>query len=324
MSITLRKINCEEVKPIKTKLNTDERPVLGGCLFPEVYANIFICAKKKSGKSMCIAKILKSCSDKDTKIIAFCSTIHKDPVWGEIKKWAKKKGITFEGFADLVEDKVNILDAFLNKLGSEADGEEEDISESESEPEHDTRNPRVGNGGKVKDYFGGGNSEEESDREDSFSSEEEDNSTKMFGITSPQTQKLFNVVRSSLQPKKKYRVQDYILIFDDLSHALKMPSIASLLKKNRHYRLKTIISSQYIHDLKPESLKQIDYLLLYKGLTEDKLEKVRKDADLSVTGENLDKVYHHSTKEPYNFLYIDTRHDVYRKNFNQQYNIPIV
>ena len=56
--------------------------------------------------------------------------------------------------------------------------------------------------------------------------------------------------------KPKYLAPDYILVFDDVSNELKARSIANLLKKNRHLKIKTIISSQYPNDLLPESRKQ--------------------------------------------------------------------
>jgi hypothetical protein len=70
-----------------------------------------------------------------------------------------------------------------------------------------------------------------------------------------------------------------------------------------------------------QSHKQLDYLLLFKGMSEVKLEKVITDTDLTIDLPTLDKIYHHATLEPYNFLYIDTRQDIYRKNFDKQYII---
>ena len=74
--ISLKKINKQTVKAIPIP-NEDTRPIKGFEICEEVYANIFLCAKKKSGKTSAIFKIIKECSNKDTIIIIFCSTMQK-------------------------------------------------------------------------------------------------------------------------------------------------------------------------------------------------------------------------------------------------------
>lgn len=68
--IQLHRINNERVKPIKIpKVEVDK--IKGHCVFPEVYSNIFLVARKKSGKTSVIWKILKSCAGRDTHIVLF-------------------------------------------------------------------------------------------------------------------------------------------------------------------------------------------------------------------------------------------------------------
>jgi hypothetical protein len=215
--IKLQKINDVKVVPVLHGGNTDTRPVKGAELFPEVYANIGIIAKKKSGKTQVINKIIQACCDRQTKVVIFSSTIHKDPTYQAIKKWCKKHDITFEGFPDIMDHKVNILDKFIEKLGQE--GPELDLDEED---------------------------------EASFSDEEEEEDYAPFGKKKIIETK-FQHKRSSIQPKSKYQSPEWIVVFDDMSHALKSPSIGSLLKKNRHYKIKVIISIQWLHDLRPES-----------------------------------------------------------------------
>lgn len=85
--------------------------------------------------------------------------------------------------------------------------------------------------------------------------------------------------------------------------------------------MKVIISSQYLNDLKPESLRQLDYLLIFKGQSDDKLEKIIKDTDIDIELPVLKKIYDDATKEDYGFLYIDIRSDAFRKKFDRQYFI---
>ena len=85
-----KKINNEKVKPIPVPV-VDKTKVKGYCIFPEVYSNIFLVARKKSGKTSVIWKILRSCSGRDTKIIIFASTLYKDPNLLHIVKYFRKR-----------------------------------------------------------------------------------------------------------------------------------------------------------------------------------------------------------------------------------------
>ena len=91
MSIT--KINNFVVQPVPLLGGADNRPIKGSALFSEIYANIFAVARKNSGKSSVIYNIIKHCSERDTKVLAFCSTIHKDNAWLQIANLCNKKNI---------------------------------------------------------------------------------------------------------------------------------------------------------------------------------------------------------------------------------------
>ena len=121
--------------------------------------------------------------------------------------------------------------------------------------------------------------------------------------------------------KSKYQVCDYMIIFDDLSGELKSKSIVELLKKNRHYRTKIILSSQYMNDLKPECRKQIDLFLIFKGFNSKKLEEIHRDCDSSVPLETFIEVYKQATEKLYSFLFIETREDTLRMNFDREFII---
>ena len=136
----------------------------------------------------------------------------------------------------------------------------------------------------------------------------------------PQSIILFNDSDEDEAPKKKkskYRSPEYIIILDDLSTELRKPAVASLLKKNRHFFSKIIVSSQWHNDLLPESRKQIDYWLIFKDIPLHKLQELHRDADVHVPFEQFQKVYHYATKEPFNFLYVDCGKKEFRKNFSQ-------
>jgi hypothetical protein len=121
------------------------------------------------------------------------------------------------------------------------------------------------------------------------------------------------------KPKKpKEKAPKYMFIFDDLSGELQYPSVVKLLKKNRHFKSRTIISSQYWNDVPKQARSQIDYVLLFGGLAQspDKLEEIFKNIDIGIDFDMFVALYKFTTKKLYNFFYIDVRNDEFRQNFN--------
>jgi hypothetical protein len=317
-SITLTKISDTVVKPIKTGKEKDTRLPKGYKMFQEPLPNIGIIAKKKSGKTNVVVNIVKECADKDTHVFVLASTANKDPLFLALKKWCKKHEIPYSAQTEIKSTdengkKSDFFENFMREMG-EAD-EEEDETESEDE---EAKHPRMSNYGHVP--------EESCSESDSYSDYDSDDSgvRKLnYGKKYDRPDVKFVKNKSSLQPKKPYTTPEVIIITDDLSNELKTPSLRAFFKRNRHYKCMNIISTQWLQDLLPESLKQFDYLLLFKGLTDEKLEKVKNDADLSIDLEKLKAIYKSATSQPYCFLYIDTRVEQYRKNFNLRYNVPI-
>jgi len=58
--IRIKKINNEKVKAIPIETVSPDK-IKGSAIFPDLYCNIFLVARKKSGKTSTIFKILKSC-----------------------------------------------------------------------------------------------------------------------------------------------------------------------------------------------------------------------------------------------------------------------
>ena len=285
--ISLRQINKQIVKAIQLPFD-DIRPIKGYDMVPELYSNIFLCAKKKSGKTSACFKIMKGCTDKNTIIYVFCSTIYKDKNWIEIRKHFKSKGIEMNCFTSIYEDGEDQLQKLIDQLSAEAKEQEEDQEESEDE-EVDTFK------------HGGGFIRFNDDDEDDKNTD--------------------NDKKKKKARKSKFQVCDYMIIFDDLSGELKSKSIVELLKKNRHYRTKIILSSQYMNDLKPECRKQIDLFLIFKGFNSKKLEEIHRDCDSNVPLETFIEVYKQATEKLYSFLFIDTREDKLRMNFDREFII---
>lgn len=270
--IRLQKINNDEVGVIPDLVGSgsDNRKVKGGHIL-DLYHNVFLCARKKSGKTSCIFKILKECCGKDTIVVFFCSTLYKDVGYQNIRKYLDMKHIQHLDFTSLKNEKgQDELDSIIKEL--EREGEEEE-KQKDKKPE-------------VKILLLGDEEEEEPKKR-----------------------------------KSKYKSPEYIFVFDDISNELKSKSIISLLKKNRHFKSTCLISSQYPFDLDPQSRKQIDTWLIFKGQPTAKLESIYKDADISIDFEEFERIYKVATKMPYSFLNINTRTETFKRNFNTEIKI---
>ena len=118
--------------------------------------------------------------------------------------------------------------------------------------------------------------------------------------------------------RSKYEVPEYLFIFDDLSAEIKnSPSVLSLIKDSRHIHAKMIISSQSWVDVPKSGRGNIDYLILYRNVPEEKLiEMYKENAIASVTLDQFLELYKWATKEQYQFLYFDKFSGQFRKNFN--------
>ena len=267
----LKQINDVTIKPLPMIGGGDTRPVKGSELFPELYANIFLCAKKNSGKSSVVSRIIDECSGRDTKILAFVSTIFKDNAWLQIAALCEKRKLYFEPHTSLKEEGVDLLEMFLKEQAVPPEPKEEKTK-------------------KPKNVL----------LVDSDSDDEDE----------PKRKK-----------KEKYIAPEWIIVLDDLSTELKAKSLISLLKKNRHLKAKVIVSSQYMQDLSPESRKQIDTWLVFGSQNREKLEIIYKDADISVPFDEYLKMYEIATEKEYSFLYIDTRRDKFRRNFDCEFTM---
>lgn len=260
-------INDIEVKPIRYD-NENQLPVKGANLFETCYANIFVLAKKRSGKTTVIYRMVQKCIDKNTKVFIFCSTVHKDPAYKKMLDFFERRHIEYDIFTSLQEDGVNVLSHIMNELKN--DDSDTDSSDSDIDIQK--------NG--------------------------------IFDVTDDES------IQKRKKSKPKYLTPKYLFIFDDMGTTLKSKDIDQLLKTNRHYKARVIISSQYLNDISIASRLQLDYMLMFKGLSMDKLAEAYKNLDLSIDFADFLKMYNLATYDKYNFFYIDIRGERFRRNFN--------
>lgn len=265
-----RKKNDLKVEPIKLKSTIPPHKILGYDMFSELYANIFLCAKKKSGKTNTLFYILRNCAGiykvdeagvHRSKLWIFSSTVYKDDNWQVILDWADERGFEYEIYEDIAE-----LDAVSQLLSS--DGTEPSEKEKEENPLAAYLEP-------VK--------------------------------TKPKKYK---------QPDKI--APENIFLFDDMSSTLRNKAMSTFLKKNRHFKSKMLISSQYPNDLDVQGRMQLNYWLLFKGHSAKKLEEILKGTDLDMPFETFKSLYDKATSEPYSFLYIDVNGPEFRQGFDTE------
>lgn len=135
-----KKINDIKVKPLKIQKAKPE-DICGYEMIPNLYANVFICAHKNSGKSTVIFNILKNCINKDTHVIFFVGTINKDNTYKEMIDYLKKKEIkytTYQSIFDEDDSKIDLVSLIFNELKNKV-SEEEVINNKESDSEEEDK-----------------------------------------------------------------------------------------------------------------------------------------------------------------------------------------
>jgi hypothetical protein len=263
-------INSLKVVPVQAGVGQwDKSNCKGYDITPNgAYFNMFICARKKSGKSSLINLITKKCTDKRTVVWVFCSTYSLDPTWKEIISSLKSRGNMVNCFDSLFDGKTNILDEIINEINI-------------------------------------GDNEDEKDEKPIVSAP-----LLKFEPLPSETKKEY-------KPKKK--ACENLFIFDDMPAVfLRNPSLAKLLKCHRHSKSSCIISSQWMTDLQPQSILQLDYFIGFKSLSQEKMENIYKLLDLSIEFEKFWEIYKHCTIEPYSFMYLSIRDEKFRCKLNKE------
>jgi hypothetical protein len=261
----LKTINSVKIKLVNIP-KIDPNNIVGYELFPEIYSNIFIVAKKKSGKTNVIFNIIEKCVDKNSTVIVFCNTYAKDSAWLAIQKYLDDKKIPNLFYSGIAEGNENHLASLLGMMANDV----------EEIPKEEKPEPFIDFGDKI--------------------------------------------IKVRIKKPKKIS-QKYLIIFDDVSSELKDHGVATLLKQNRHYKARVIISTQWPLDISPPSRRQMQYYLLFGGLNDEKLEELYRNSDLNISFEKYLELYKFATAEKYNFFYIDTDHK-YRVKFNKEFVIP--
>lgn len=285
-------------------------------LFDVLYPNIFLCAKKHSGKTMLIYNMLRKVVGKNTDLYIFCSTATRDPTWKQMIEEFEGKGNKVEVFDGIYDSKMvgkvkrnfNNLEMLIKSFTKDDEKPKKKSKKSKEKPVK-----QKGEGRIPKPY-------------------ERIITKEMLGEGHIHNLLFKNVIRTEevsqdgegetpKKPQKPNRkgimYPDKIIIFDDLSEQIKDTYISALLKKNRHFKSMVIVSTQFPNDLPPSSRSQFDYVFCWGGHNAKKQNVIRRMCDTNIDEDEFSKLYHEATKEKYNFLLCDCRNNQFRKNFNE-------
>ena len=294
-----QRINNHTVKPIRLTNGTqDDRPILGADLIPHLYASVFLVAKKNSGKTTAIMKILATCAGKDTTVMVFSGSLYNDKQWATIKHLVEYRKAKFKAYTSLYDAKGNNrLKQWLADRTNDARLETDlfdDDSEDETEPEPAPPPPVniiVTNAAIALDPHRAIVQEQEK-------------------------------TKKRKSRKSKYRMPETIFVFDDFAEELKDPIIANLIKRHRHYYTKLIMSSQDLKDILPSTTANVDIWCIFGGMGLKRLRDTWERTKASVDFSTFKKLYAKATEKPHSFLYVDTSaKPEYRMNFTDQFQI---
>lgn len=130
--------------------------------------------------------------------------------------------------------------------------------------------------------------------------------------------------KSKKPPPTKYKASEWIIILDDLGDRLHDKYLIELLKRNRHFNATVIISTQDLTDIPPKGIRQLDYVMLFKNFSDNKLEELHDKLKLGISMDLFQKLYTYATdpmtkgSNGYEFLLIDRANpaEIYRQSFH--------
>jgi hypothetical protein len=300
-----KKINDVKIQKIidKGRKGFNAKNTQGYDIVPDPWANIGIVSKKKTGKSTVTHNILKKVAHKNATVLLFVSTVHKDPVWKKTVKMLEDRGCNVESHTHFIKDGVNLVDEFLEEAVK-------DDSDSEDGNDDDDQYPFKCRADLPSNY------------PVAFHTEEY---IKECECKLREYQSCHNKDGSKKKPKgRKKKILNYarfILVFDDLSTALRHKSINQLAKIIRHPQALAIYSSQRDTDFHPDMWGQMDFFLCFRSLNEKVIDSIWAKLNLSTELEDFKKIYEHCTEKPYDFLYVDVPIEKYRCKFDVEVNL---
>lgn len=268
---------CKLKVVIPEKSRYEGKPIRNEAMSSELYSNMLLVARKKSGKTNIIFNYVRKSVGANTKVYVFASTWYRDATYKELRRYLEKKNIFVQGFTSLMEGRQNLLKQILDEASKEEEKEDAEEEQQEEQKEDDWKERCLSS---------------------IFSTQKEE-------------QKEEKKVK-----KEKYVSPEMIIVLDDLHSEMKSSVISGLVTRNRHYKCKVIMSTQYTNMVPPQVWSNLDIVLLGHSLPMEKLELIHNRLDLTTPEEEFMDLYKKATSKPFSFLYIDVNKEQFRRNFN--------
>ncbi len=116
-------MQTKEIKKITINpvvhLALEQNEILGYDYFPTLYSNIYICSRRRSGKTTLIYNILKHCVNKRTNVVFFCSSINRDSTYKLILEMLEKKKVNVMTYDHFLNGKEYILTGIIEELNND-------------------------------------------------------------------------------------------------------------------------------------------------------------------------------------------------------------
>jgi hypothetical protein len=151
------KINNIAVKPVVVPDTNEAEKIKGYKIAPFKYYNMFICSKKRSGKTSLINTIIRKTTDKTTNIWIFCATYKLDDTWKSIIQFLEERGNNVNCFDTIMDGKTNLLDKIVQGLSEVEEvpekGKKEPVNLNEIKRSYDIFGKERDEDGKEKKIY---------------------------------------------------------------------------------------------------------------------------------------------------------------------------
>ena len=279
-----------KIRPVSIPQSDKHLPVKGWQLIPELYTSIFIAAASgASGKTTLLHHLLLQSTIKGNHVWVFSPTHDTDPIMMDLCDKLTRKGCYVHCFDDIIQNGVNMLESLLQS-----------IKEEENKPPQEDKDPVVNTG-----LIGAG-----------------DGSFLQFTPPEPQP-----VVKKRKPAKPKWRTVKHHILLDDLPrnslNETKYGAVENLVRKNRHFKARVYISSQFILAISPSAMSNISHFLIGKFYSEEHMKRLYNRLQLSITFPEFYSLYKEiMLKKPYSFMHI-SRDGSIRVNFDKPLQLTV-
>lgn len=286
-----KRINDINIKKVISHSNENSRTIKGYDYMPELYGIACFLARKKSGKTTTLYRILENTVKKGQKIYMFVSTIDIDPTYKKMIKMLTRKGCIVKKFNHFIsEDGIDVLRTVMDMIEKpEEDDDKEEYKTIEDMPKSFIVTDNI------------------------------DNMLNGKKLVKKPIKKKFVLNKTG-----KDLVCENIFVFDDLASSLRHPTVDKLLCTNRHYLSRVYMCIHYPSQLTPTAISMVDKFFLYPAIDREKIDELGKKCGFTFPEDTkkdtvLYRLYTDATEEKHNFLNIDKGDMIYKKNFNDVY-----